>query len=393
MPTNLLDRVDAARRWLSTRIPFVGHLTLRLRLRIARPDDGVTTAAVTPNGTLILDEAWCTRLTDAELRFVVAHEVLHPALNFWGRLGNRDPMRFNYAHDLAINALLAQYADSLPGLLVAPEGTAWDPTFGGWSAEEIYDFLESEPSACPQAKGEAAPQPLRGDCCRGDEKAEDESPADVCRRQWNAALKHATKLENAGPRQGLIAAELEIALAEEIGAARIDWREALRQWCSDRLPRDDYGYHRPSRRAESAGAILAVPATSVRPELVLLWDTSGSMSDVHEAILDEVSMLVDELELTARLLVCDAKVHADVPRLANARAVCAVLCGGGGSDFRPAFSLLEDEESTALVIAFTDGYITVPDAPPPSLGGTLWAIVGGRRPAAWGEEIEIPLNL
>ena len=101
-----LDRIKDARVWLSARVPFLGYLSLRLRPRLANPQDGVPTAGVAPDGTLVANEDFVAGLTDAQVRGLLAHEILHPALEFWLRKGNRDQLGFNIAHDYAINLII-----------------------------------------------------------------------------------------------------------------------------------------------------------------------------------------------------------------------------------------------------------------------------------------------
>ena len=48
--------------------------------------------------------------------------------------------------------------------------------------------------------------------------------------------------------------------------------------------------------------------------------------------------------------------------------------GGGGSNFTPAFDLLEEEQFDGVVVAFTDGMIGVPDLKPPLIKDVLWCI-------------------
>jgi predicted metal-dependent peptidase len=68
--------------------------------------------------------------------------------------------------------------------------------------------------------------------------------------------------------------------------------------------------------------------------------------------------------------------------------------GGGGSDFTPAFDLLEEEQYEGVVVAFTDGAIGVPPCQPHLIKAVLWVIdpkkhdhdpTGGR----WGDVLRM----
>ena len=70
MPTTM-ERFNEARVWLNTRVPFLGYMTLKLKARVATELDGVPTAGVAPDGTLVLNEKFMETLDDAEFRFVM----------------------------------------------------------------------------------------------------------------------------------------------------------------------------------------------------------------------------------------------------------------------------------------------------------------------------------
>jgi predicted metal-dependent peptidase len=384
-----LARVREAILWLTARVPFLGHLALRLRPRLAQPHDGVPTAAVAADGTLVVAPAFCDGLTDEELRFVICHEVLHPALGYWARLGSRDPRRFNEAHDHAINLLLHAFSQHEGGLRM-PAGLC-DLRFSGWSAEQIYEVLVTEAKNAPPAFG------LAGDC-RG-ELAETREGLDAARgdasaakrldREWTITLEAARQVHETTLGRGSLPSDMELVLAEML-APRVHWATVLSQWLGECAGALDYSWRRPSRRSESAGEWLPSLVRRSLPDVTILWDTSGSMRGEEGAILGEVASIVEELGLTVRLIVCDTAIHADQEGLDRLEAVIPMLRGGGGSDFCPAFERLHAESNTSVVVAFTDGYIEVPPEAPESLQGVLWVLTGhGVRPAPWGRAIRV----
>ena len=62
--SDAMRRVSDARTFLAAMIPFLGFLTLRLRPRVATPQDGVPTAGVGPDGTLVVNEEFVATLDD-----------------------------------------------------------------------------------------------------------------------------------------------------------------------------------------------------------------------------------------------------------------------------------------------------------------------------------------
>lgn len=415
---DLLQRFVEARLCLTARVPFLGYLLLHVRPRLAEPEDGVQVAAIARDGTLILNASACGAFSDAELRFVLGHEVLHVALDWWGRLKHRDPLLFNIAHDHAINLVLLDLAAASAGALKMPSHGHANPRFAQDSAEEIYARLEETrradiawaadlrqryPKAAIDTPGTRALSiPLPGRDCRDDLAATglgrqaaqgDASAARQLFREWQVHVEAARQLHEAGLGQGSLPAGLRLLL-DALRAPTVSWREALSRWIGENALHEDWSYRRPSRRSESAGELLPGIFRSGLPDLTILWDTSGSMFGAEALVLAEVLAIVEELGLNVRLLVCDAAIQADVEGVQHIGAILPHLRGGGGSDFRPAFERLDAEADTSVVVAFTDGAIAVPTVHPPHLRGVLWVLTPrGRRPAAWGSHLNLPNDL
>jgi len=134
----VMERISQSRTKLLGRLPFFGRLALKLRPRLSREGEGVDTACVSQDGTLIVNPEFASRLTDSQLCFVVAHEVLHPAMLYFERMQGRIPRLWNWAHDYAINLIIKHMADVNIELL---DGVLCDEKYRDWSAEEIYDAL------------------------------------------------------------------------------------------------------------------------------------------------------------------------------------------------------------------------------------------------------------
>jgi predicted metal-dependent peptidase len=134
----VLSRISQARTKLLGRLPFFGRLALKLRPRLSREGDRLTTAAVSQDGTLIINPEFTKGLSDPQLCFVVCHEVLHPAMLYFDRMQGRIPRLWNMAHDYAINLIIKHMADVNIELL---DDVLCDSKYKDWSAEEIYDDL------------------------------------------------------------------------------------------------------------------------------------------------------------------------------------------------------------------------------------------------------------
>jgi len=398
-PIMQLQRIKDARVWLTARVPFLGYMTTRLRLRMAAPEDGVPTAGVAPDGTCVWNPDFASSLNEPELRFVLAHEVLHPALDFWARLHGRDRMGWNVAHDYVINLILDDFSAGVRGEMARPSMGLFDEAHRGKSAEEVYDDVMSKrPKGGKGGKDPLDGGGMSGDC-RGDlsETQEGRQAANgdgVAQkgidRMWQTTLEAAAQThEQQMKRQGTLPGSI-MQILKDLREPRVTWQTVLANWVGENAGKDDYTYQRPNRRTESVGEILPGIVKTGLPDVTVLWDTSGSMNGLAEDILTEVNEIVTEMGLSIRLMICDADVHADVNGITAIEDVLPHIKGGGGSDFNPAFDRLVEENNTSVVLAFTDGYISVPAMQPECLKGVLWCLTGPSvRPCEWGRAIKI----
>ena len=132
-------------------------------------------------------------------------------------------------------------------------------------------------------------------------------------------------------------------------------------------------------------------------DVIILWDTSGSMNGREGEILGDVAAICEDLGLALRIIMCDADVQADVHDVRDALEVSSEVKGGGGSSFLPAFKLMEDDNFEGVVVCFTDGAINVPASKPPLSKDVLWVLgpndinptehYGGGSP--WGEVLRV----
>ena len=127
-------RIQKARTALLLDHPFFGSLLFRLG---GRASNSIQTMA-TDGVSLFYNPAFVDTLNAAELAGVLAHEVMHPALQHHTRRGDRDPKRWNMACDYAINPLL------LDAGLTLPKDVLIDHRFRGMSAEHIYNLIDEQ---------------------------------------------------------------------------------------------------------------------------------------------------------------------------------------------------------------------------------------------------------
>jgi len=180
---HVMERISQSRTKLLGRLPFFGRLALKLRPRLSRQGEGVHTAAVSQDGTLIVNAEFAKGLSDPQLCFVVCHEVLHPAMLYFDRMQGRIPKLWNMAHDYAINLIIKHMADVNIEVL---EDCLCDTKYNDWSAEEIYDDLLkdsvmvtfAQEGQCGTCGGSGQQDPGQGQDGQGDGQGDQDGQGD-----------------------------------------------------------------------------------------------------------------------------------------------------------------------------------------------------------------------
>ncbi|MHD0644364.1 DUF2201 family putative metallopeptidase [Pseudomonas aeruginosa] len=135
--------------------PFLAILATQLH--IAGPCDPkqCKTAMVSPKGVMVYNEDWLMTKSVGEIAFIIIHEALHVAFNYWDRFGHANHRIGNKAHDYAINQIISEMAANLTYVMTStsngsksnnirkfevkrPAGALFDQKYHNMSAEEIY---------------------------------------------------------------------------------------------------------------------------------------------------------------------------------------------------------------------------------------------------------------
>jgi predicted metal-dependent peptidase len=424
-PRTIEEKLSRARTQLLLNQPFFGTLCLRLKLV---PLPSFPTIA-TDGQRLVYNPAFVATLTPSELEGVLAHEVMHCALAHHCRRGRRDAQLWNQATDYAVNPIL------LSNGITLPEDGLVDPAFADLGAEEIYVRLlkrgqdsapaqgRSQASAratdaagssnvlglSPQSTSQQADPPraqrrqpprFSGVCDRflparpggfgevGDAVGDHDEPASpaALRRQmqeWTINAEQALCSAKAwGHEPGGVERSLEQARQSEH-----DWRAILRDFVATTNP-SDYRWVPPNRRFVSSGLYLPSVERSGVGEIVIVVDTSGSIGrDELEQFAGEINAITSDAQPEwVHIVYCDAALQA-VDEFGPSEAIKLSPKGGGGTDFVPPFTWVEENGILpGCLIYLTDlccnSFPAAPDYP------VLWVTASGRR-APFGETLRM----
>lgn len=393
------ERIRKARTALLLDHPFFGSLLFRLKSEECRMIPTMATNGV----VLRYNPAFVDTLNAATLAGVLAHEVMHPALQHHTRRFKRDPVRWNEACDYAINPLLLEAGLSLPGDVLV------DPRFHGMSAEQIYNLREAE--AQPESGSESESAQNKNDD-RGSESSDStgsdsddgsqsfpESQGGIGQvidapeageaelgnqeqaREWEIAVNQAATLAQ---QAGKVPAGLKRTL-EGAAEAKVDWRELLRRLWSDTIPADS-SWMRPNRRHIWSGLYLPGVVREGIGEIAIAVDCSGSVNSRQLRLFEAEIRSIFEGQRPERVhvLYFDAEVQK-VDTYTAGETLHLDPVGGGGTDFGPCFDWLNARGIRPQTLVFlTDLYGSFPPLTPPY--PVLWASTGGRN-APFGEVI------
>lgn len=440
-----IDKIAAARVWLLKEKPFFGVLA---RALVVSPSLETAALRLTADDRLLVNPLVVLEARFPALCARVAHVALHAALGAYARRGEREPLRWNVAHDLAIAPLLRA-----AGMPAGPE-LFLDGLAEGASAEQCYLALEegarpdelwcdlADPppkEASPPAGtftrqddgegdepgdsggGGEGPQPGEGEPDEGDDGSDADEPSEPSRDapepvprmlarahelQWKMRLAEAMEEERASG--GKTFGELPAWLDELVRATiepPADWSATLQRSIA-MLARSERSFLRPSRRmsalvgpGEDWPSVVAMPGRRVLPagRLVAVIDTSASIDakELARFLGALASVATAEGFDEVRLVQADAEVTRDETVLAAELLFQEIgIVGRGGTNFRPALAQLADE-SRRFGERFTVVYLTDLDGrfPEPAevrLLDVLWVVPGrAARLPPFGRVVEM----
>jgi predicted metal-dependent peptidase len=353
--------------------------------------------------SLFYNPEFVDTLNAAELAGVLAHEVMHPALQHHTRRGDRNHAKWNIACDYAINPIL------LDAGLTLPKDVLIDNRFRGMSAERIYNLIEEDEKQ-EGSSGQSESQPgtgsggsedgsLQNDEAGSEPQApstpggvgqvldapepEAESGPSVSEqsRDWQIAVEQAeTVAKVAGKLPGGAVRALEASQA-----SKVDWRELLRRAWSETVP-TGYSWMRPNRRHVWAGMYLPGITSEGVGEIAIAVDCSGSVGSRQLGLFEaEIRSILDgQQPRLVHVLYFDAVVQKTETYQAG-QLVSLSPVGGGGTDFRSCVDWVQKQGIVPQTLVFlTDLRGRFPSETPPY--PVIWASTEARK-APFGQVV------
>ena len=136
-------KVQRAILWITINRGFFAQLLSNLNIYGSSKIDPATMCT---NGfNIVYHPDFVLKQSDAAIRFVLCHEVLHCVGDHMSRRGNRNPLLWNYAADYAINPILnAEVTSRIFDWPLQDDGSRmglFEEKYSGMRAEDIYDDI------------------------------------------------------------------------------------------------------------------------------------------------------------------------------------------------------------------------------------------------------------
>jgi predicted metal-dependent peptidase len=358
-------------------------------------DDPSVPTACTNGRDEMYGREFVKQLNDAELRFLVLHEVYHKLfrhLTTWQHLYQQDAQLANMACDYVINLKIVDdnAKDRFATMTGILEGGCYDTKYAGMDTAQVYNLLRDDQDGNEGGQGsESLPdggQPFDEHDWDGAEEMTADEQRELAREIDEAVRQGALvagKLGSGGDRD----------LAELL-QPQVNWREVLREFVQTTCTGSDYStYRRPNRRYLSSGMYMPSGISEQVGELVVAIDTSGSIGQRElSAFLTEVKEICETVHPeSVRLMYWDTRVCRDEKydmHELDTLVQSTKPAGGGGTDVDCVTDYIRDNNINAqAAIVLTDGYLfggwgqwTMP---------VLWCVMDSGRTADVGKTVHI----
>jgi len=383
---NFHERWDWVISYMVVEDKFVHQVLMMMNKQESKscPSMGVVVEGTRIN--LHYNKEWVNSLNDAELRFVITHEIYHIVFHHCTLrlpINKEDHKLYNDATDLAINCLIPQ--DTNRTMPLKKDGTVMGLLPSNYNFEdklsmEQYVQLirqkqdEDKKNGKGNGKGNGKDEHGGFDDHSGWEESE------VIKQLVRDTVQKISRDERVW---GNMPGDLkDMILAAQ--RSQVSWEKYLRHHLGNMVspsytttmkrPNKRFGYPFPGKkRGYTDRKLVAI-------------DTSGSVGD------DELAQFLCEVNKLAEiqpvdLVLFDTDIQ-DGPRPFDRRHVSYDFKGRGGTSFDEVFKLASERHYQSIIM-LTDGAASAPNYPA-GVKDVLWVLVGsGDAPVTWGDRVRI----
>ncbi len=302
--------------------------------------------------TLFYNPEYINKCSNKELHAMFARFANSIVKRHHLRMGPRNPDKWSFSSLTASDFALSEAEIFAPNSLATEDSFKWAKDL---STEAIYETLPDEPNGTlGSGRGQLLPCP---DMSPAGRKEEEARITDLEREGITEQKKHNSRRGNTpGWFQQIL---------DKLDESKIPWQEHLRRFMVSKNP-TRLTYTKPNRRFTNYPVFIPGIKKGELSEGLILIDTSGSTSNDWKFFLSELNGILNSLEVSdIHVIQCDAEV-ANYSCFSSGDRIEPKIHGTGGSDFRPAFRMVEKKSlSVEWCLIFSDMDIAFPEAAPP----------------------------
>lgn len=353
---NARDRITRARIKLLKDQPFFGDLAMHLSVE----EDNSCPTMGTDGYQMFYNSEFVEKLSDSDLEFIVAHEVLHCVFKHTQkhRSEGKDPMIFNAAADFVINLALKD------SQMTPPEHALLNDEFRGFNSEAVYEKLMNDPK---YQKLKKQLETLDDHSRMGKQKS---TPTDE--RDWKAKVAQAkTKAKLAGKDPSGVG-----EIVDKILNPKVNFKDLLHATVQN-LVKFDHRLTPPNRRHIGQDYYLpSMYGNALRA--VIAVDSSGSVStkelQYFMGVIDNILGSFHSYDIDIIAFSSDVHTHKKLETGDTCKKF--QFKDRGGTCIQPVFKWITEKTRGHIdcAIILTDGGIydeCPPNAPPYPL---IWVL-------------------
>jgi predicted metal-dependent peptidase len=338
--------------------------------------DDKTPTAYTNGRDVVYGREFISELTEPELRGVILHENKHKMYRHiatWHHLWKQNARKANMACDYVINLEIADEGKATGGFVALPECALLDEKYRGMDSQQVFGLLPDEDE---QGGGQGTGEGSLDE--HGWEDGQSMSAEEVKELQQ--------EIDNAIRQGAILAGKTGGNLNRcftDLMSAKVDWREALREFVSSvSSGKDDSTWRKPNRRWLQHNIYMPSTISESMGSILIAVDTSGSIrdEDINKFLSEVVGIMNNVNPEQVHLLYWDSDVAGhEVYGVGDGDRLMASTKPKGGGGTTPSCItdyMAKHNLKPECSVVLTDGYVGG------DWGGdwsspVLWAIVGG----------------
>ena len=292
-------------------------------------------------------------LNDADLRGVILHEAKHKMyrhLLTWKHLNKQDPQRANMACDYVINLELVDEGKQSNDFVSLPKGGLFNEKYRGLNSAEVFNLLP------PQPEGSGGGEVFDEHDWEGAESLNEAEQTELA-KEIDQAIRQGAILA------GKVGGNVDRSFTD-LMSAKVDWKEALREFVSSvSQGKDDSTWRKPNRRWLQHDIYMPSTISESMGRVVVAIDTSGSIyGEVLNRFISEVASVMQNMNPEqVDLLYWDCEVAGhEVYGLNDADRMTSSTKpkGGGGTSPKCITQYMRKHKiDPVCAIILTDGYV------------------------------------